>query len=64
VAEHRERWQLFGEFLREAAVLIFVLYPLEAYLDGKFKWWLFLVALALAMGFLIGGLILEGQDEA
>jgi hypothetical protein len=38
VAEHREKSQLIGDFLREAAVLWFALYPLEAFFNKSFDW--------------------------
>jgi hypothetical protein len=39
VAEKRKEWsQLIGDFLREAFVLLIVLYPLDAYLQTKFAW--------------------------
>ena len=38
MAERQEKSQVLGDFLREMAVLIIVLYPLDAYLQGKFDW--------------------------
>ena len=42
---------------------MFVLYPLEAYLQGKFNWWGFVFITILAMVMLWRGIILEGKNE-
>jgi len=49
--------------LREMAVLISVLYPLEAYMVGKFHWYYFVSAEILAAVLLYFGIKLEGEDE-
>jgi hypothetical protein len=64
VAEHKESSQLVGDCLREISVLMFVLYPLEAYLERRFEWWVFGAVIAFAALALIFGIILEGHDEA
>ena len=61
--EHREKSQLLGDFLREMAVLMVVLYPLEAYLLNRFDWWIFVLVVLLAAALLYWGMILEGRDE-
>jgi len=62
VAEHREKTQLLGDFLREIAVLMLVLYPLESGINRTFRWLTFiLVALGTGM-FLYVGILLEGKD--
>lgn len=63
MADHKEQSQLVGEFLRECAVLMFILYPLEAYLQNKFDWWGFVFITILALVMLWRGIILEGKDE-
>jgi hypothetical protein len=63
VAAHKEQSQLVGEFLRECAVLMLVLYPLEAYLQNKFDWWGFIFIASLSLVLLWRGIILEGDDE-
>jgi hypothetical protein len=64
LAEHRDQSQLIGDCLREAAVLIAVLWPLEDYIqshqvDGT------VVLFALLSAGILGywGIILEGRDE-
>jgi len=59
----KRKSQLLGEFLREMAVLISVLYPLEAYMVGKFHWYYFVSAEILAAVLLYFGIKLEGEDE-
>jgi hypothetical protein len=61
VAERREPSQLVGDFIREAAVLMFVLYPLEASLQNKFDWWAFAFVTVLAFGLLWIGTMFEGK---
>jgi hypothetical protein len=63
VAEHKEKSQLVGDFLRECAVLMFVLYPLEAYLQKQFDGWICFIVLAVAGIMLYWGTVLEGTDE-
>jgi hypothetical protein len=63
VADHREKTQMLGDFLREMSLLIIVLYPLDAYLQGKFDWFTFGVVGAFAAALLFWGMILEGRDE-
>jgi hypothetical protein len=63
VAEPRDRSQLVGDFLRECAVLMFVLYPLEAALQGKFDWWVYVIVLAVSVIMLYFGANLEGPDR-
>jgi hypothetical protein len=48
--------------MREGAVLMLVLYPLEAYLQEKFTWWGFLFVASLAMVLLGRGIVLEGGE--
>jgi hypothetical protein len=62
VAEHKERSQLIGDFLREIAALVSVFYPLDAYLQGKFDWESVIWALFIAGVFLAWGIILEGRE--
>jgi len=63
MAERQEKSQMLGDFLREMAVLIIVLYPLDAYLQGKFDWFTFGVVTVSAAALLYWGMILEGRDE-
>jgi hypothetical protein len=63
VAERREKSQLFGDFLREIAVLMIVFYPLEAEFNSHFEWSIFLLVAAFAFMLLWFGMILEGRDE-
>ena len=63
MAEHREKSQLIGDFLREIAVLMIVFYPLEAQLQGRFDWDAFGIVFACSMALLYFGMILEGQEE-
>ena len=49
--------------MREGAVLMIVLYPLESSLLGKFDWWRFFFVAALALVLLRQGIILEGGGE-
>jgi hypothetical protein len=62
VAEHRERTQLLGDFLREVAVLIIVLYPLESGINRTFRWWVFILVAVGTGIFLFLGILLEGKD--
>jgi hypothetical protein len=54
---------LIGDFLREAAVLWFALYPLEAYFNKNFDWFHFGFMICIAVAFVYFGLILEGEEE-
>ena len=63
MAEHKEKSQRVGDFLRECAVLMFVLYPLEAGLQKQFDGWVCFIVLAVAGIMLHWGLKLEGSDE-
>jgi hypothetical protein len=63
VADHKERSQLVGDFLRESVVLMFILYPLEAYLQDKFNWWGFAFVTVLALVMLWRGIVLEGDED-
>jgi hypothetical protein len=63
VAEHREKSQLLGDFLRDVAILVVVFYPLDAGLQGRFDWDIGILIFAMA-GFLLWlGMILEGKDD-
>ncbi|PSH05513.1 MAG: hypothetical protein CXZ00_02180 [Acidobacteria bacterium] len=69
VADHKERSQLVGDFLREFAVLIAALYPLETIIsvqfDGQHRmdWANVILAETLAGIIFWWGIILEGRDE-
>lgn len=63
MAEHRERTQLLGDFIREGAVLIAVLYPLEALIGRQFDWANVVLAEVIAGTLLYWGTILEGREE-
>jgi hypothetical protein len=63
VAERQEKSQMLGEFLREMALLIIVLYPIDAYLQGKFDWFTFGLLAVFASALLYFGMILEGRNE-
>ena len=68
-AEHKEPSQIIGEALREAAILIAVLYPLETIVSVQFDpkreidWWYIGFALLFAGILFWWGIILEGRDE-
>jgi hypothetical protein len=65
VAERKEISQMIGEFLREAAVLVAVLFPLEDGIanHGHLDWTNVLLAEVMAC-ILVGlGIILEGREE-
>jgi hypothetical protein len=63
LAEHRDKSQLVGDFLREAGVLIAVLWPLEDGIkNGRVSGTVLTFSL-LAAGILLSwGAILEGDD--
>jgi hypothetical protein len=63
VAEHKEKSQLLGDFLREIAVLIIVFYPLDAGFKNTFEWSIFVLVAVLAFTLLWFGMILEGRDD-
>ena len=63
VADSKKKSHLVGEALREIAVLMFVLYPLEAYLDGKFNWCIFVLVAVFAAASFGGGLYLGGEEQ-
>jgi hypothetical protein len=63
MAERREKSQMIGDFLREAAILWFALYPLEAYFNKNFDWFHFGFMLCIAGAFMYLGMILEGEEE-
>jgi len=65
LAEHRERTQLVGDALREGAVLIAVLWPLERYVTEPGHHvgvWEIVLAETLAGILLWWGIIMEGRD--
>jgi hypothetical protein len=69
VAERKQPSQLVGDALREGAVLLAVLYPLETIISVQFDpqrqidWWYVLVAEVLSGILFWWGIILEGKDE-
>ena len=64
MAEYKEKSQLIGEFLREAGVLIGVLWPLEDGIkNGHVDWDVLLFALLIASALLWWGVILEGKED-
>jgi hypothetical protein len=64
LAEHREKSQLVGDFLREAAVLVGVLWPLEDGIkNNAVSPTVLFFALFVAIMLLWWGSILEGTDE-
>jgi hypothetical protein len=69
VAEHKEPSQLLAEALREAAVLLAVLYPLETVVVTQFNdklgvnWFYLIVSWVLSGILFWWGIILEGRDE-
>ena len=69
MAEHKEPSQIVGEALREAAILLAVLYPLETIVSVQFDplrqidWWYIVIAEVIAGILFWWGIILEGQDE-
>ncbi len=62
VAEHREKSQMLGDFLREISVLTLVFFPLETYLRGTLDWSTFMLTVIFAGAFLFYGMILEGKE--
>lgn len=63
MAERRQKSQLFGDFLREIAVLIIVFYPIEAEFSKQFDWSIFLLVAVLAFILLWLGMVLEGTED-
>ena len=63
MSEPRLKSQMLGDFLREIAVLIIVFYPIEASLNAKFEWSIFLLIAVLEGILLWLGMILEGSDN-
>jgi hypothetical protein len=65
MADRKERSQLVGDFLREAAVLIMVTLPLEDAVTHENKMNLNVILFAVLFGGLLLylGIILEGRDE-
>jgi hypothetical protein len=69
VAERKEPSQLLGDALREGAVLLAVLYPLETIISVQFEpqrqidWSYIIVAEVIAGIVFWWGIILEGRDE-
>ena len=63
MTERQEKSQMLGELLREAAVLWFALYPLEAYFNKSFDWFHFGFTIAMSGAFIYFGMILEGEEE-
>jgi len=64
MADRKERSQLVGDFLREAAVLIMVTLPLEDAITHENKLNIDVLGFAILMGGLLLylGIILEGRD--
>ncbi len=54
---------MMGDLLREAAILWFALYPLEAYFNENFDWFHFGFVLCITGAFMYLGMILEGEEE-
>jgi hypothetical protein len=54
---------MFGDFLREIAVLLIALYPLESSIQGTFKWYVFLAVAIFSALLLYFGMILEGENR-
>jgi hypothetical protein len=63
VAERKDASEFVGEFLREVAVLIFTLYPLEAYLERRFNFWVFVGVIIFSGVMLAGGIMLGRREE-
>lgn len=67
--EHRDWSQLVGDALREGAILLSVLYPLETIVSVQFEpkrevdWSYIIIAEVLAGIAFWWGIILEGRDE-
>ena len=64
MAERKEPSQLIGDFLREAAVLVAVLWPLEKGIqDHRVDGSVMVFSLLVAGILMYWGIILEGRDE-
>jgi hypothetical protein len=65
MAERKEKSQLIGEFLREAAVLVAVAWPLEHAIthEGQVDVERFFLAIGCGVWLLCVGIALEGRDE-
>jgi hypothetical protein len=65
MAERKEKSQLVGEFLREAAVLVAVAWPLAHAVthEGNVNLEKFILAIACGIWLLAIGIVLEGRDE-
>jgi hypothetical protein len=65
MADRKERSQLVGDFLREAAVLVMVTWPLEDAIthENRVNTSVLLFALLIGGFLLYLGIILEGRDE-
>jgi hypothetical protein len=65
MAERKEKSQLIGEFLREAAVLVAVAWPLEHAIthEGQVDVQRLFLAIACGIWLLCIGIVLEGRDE-
>ena len=62
--ERKTRARMIGDFLREAAVLIAVLMPLEMYVQhGYVTVWQFLLSEGFAFAIMWLGMILEGGGQ-
>jgi hypothetical protein len=65
VSEHEKctRQEMFGQFIREIAVLTMVFVPLEAYKGSHLNWWqltlAILLTVAAAVGMLLWGIEVE-----
>jgi hypothetical protein len=63
VADRKEPSQLIGDFLREAAVLVAILWPLEdSVATRRISGSVVVLALTMAGILLFWGIILEGRD--
>lgn len=64
MAERKEKSQLVGDFLREAAVLVAVAWPLEHAVthEGQVDAEKLLLAIACGVWLLCIGIVLEGSD--
>jgi hypothetical protein len=63
VPERQEKSQLMGEFLRDAAVLLIVFYPLDAVFQNQFNWNTYLLIALMSGAALYFGMILEGRND-
>lgn len=65
MADRKETSQLVGDFLREAAVLVMVAWPLEHAIthEGKVDVEKLFLAIGCGLWLLCIGIVLEGRDE-